>query len=93
MNDFRIEFDSNGFKQILNSAGVEHELAVQAEKIRQRAQANAPKSAFSTSTWSGNYGGGRKLASVTSAGASVYTEDSASAIEEINTKALQKAVR
>lgn len=70
MNEVKIEFNSDGFKEILESAGVEAVVRSAAETIRTKAEANLndPKSeGYTLTTWMGSYGGGRWIGSVTGA--------------------------
>ena len=69
MNEVKIEFISDGFKQILESEGVESVVRGAAENIRARANANIqePSEGYTVSTWHGGYGGGRWVGSVTGA--------------------------
>ena len=83
----RLEFISEGFKQILESEGV-HDLVQQtAEEICDRANAanNRGGEGFTTSVIQGNYGGGRWIGFV-------KTTDKQSMIAESEDKALSGAV-
>lgn len=84
----KIKFISEGFKQILNSSGVEALVRSEAEKIAAKAESNisGDSEGFSVKTWQGGYGGGRWIASVT-------TTDHASRVAEAEDKALTKAVK
>ena len=64
--EIKIEFISEGFRQILMSDGVKNAVASAAEKIQTEANSGAADSqGFSANTWVGGYGGGRYVASVT----------------------------
>lgn len=69
MKEVKIEFISDGFKEILSSAGVESVVRSAAEDIRTRAEANLNEKSngYTVSTWMGSYGGGRWIGSVTGA--------------------------
>lgn len=69
MNEVKIQFISDGFKQILESEGVEAVVRSAAETIRANANANLQESSegYTVSTWKGGYGGGRWIGSVTGA--------------------------
>lgn len=59
MSETRIEFNSDGFRQILLSEGC-HELVQEtADSIAEKANANAGTDGFKASTQVGGYGGGR----------------------------------
>ena len=83
----KIEFISDGFKQILNSPGVQAAVLAEAEKIAAKANANitGESSGFEAHAWQGNYGGGRWIASAS-------TTDYASMRAESEDKALTRAV-
>lgn len=69
MNEVKIQFISDGFRQILQSEGVESVVRSAAETIRANANANldGPSEGYTVSTWMGSYGGGRWIGSVTGA--------------------------
>lgn len=83
----RIEFISEGFKEILNSEGVRAAVLAEAEKIAAKANANMHEESagFEAHAWQGNYGGGRWIASAS-------TTDYASMKAESEDKALTRAV-
>ena len=83
----KIEFKSEGFRQILNSGGVQGAVASAAEAIQARANANLQENSegFSSHVWQGGYGGGRWIGSVN-------TTDHASMVAEAEEKALSRAV-
>lgn len=83
----KIEFISEGFRQILMSEGVRSLVQQTADDIKSRADANIMEESegFSANVWPGGYGGGRWVGSVT-------TTDRASIIAESEEKALSKAV-
>lgn len=87
MNIVKLKFKSKGFREILTSGGVQSAVGSAAAAIQSKANANAPASAggFSCKTWSGKYGGGRWVASVS-------TTDFASRVAESKDKALSRAV-
>ena len=76
----RIEFQSAGFKEVLNSPKVEAELLRRAQRI-----ANAAGPGFEASVYRGGFGGGRHVASVRSA-------DRESRLAEAEDKALSRAI-
>lgn len=88
MSEIKIEFISDGFRQILESAGVKAAVESAANDIKNKADANITEESagFSVNTWKGSYGGGRWVASVT-------TTDRASIVAESENKALTKAVK
>lgn len=61
----RIEFISEGFKQILQSEGVKEMISAKAEEIATRANANGDCEGFKATTMLGGYGGGRWIGFVT----------------------------
>lgn len=83
----RIEFSSDGFREILLSSGVKDLVSSQAEVIKNRANGNLTEEsdAFEADTFRGNYGGGRWIGVVS-------TTDYASQKAEAEDKALSKAV-
>lgn len=87
MNEVKIEFNSDGFREILLSPGVESAVRSAAESIRNKAESNLDGSSdgYSVSTWQGDYGGGRWIASVTGS-------DNAANKAESEYKALSGAV-
>ena len=64
--EINIEFISAGFRQILLSDGTRNAVTSAAEKIQAEANSSVNGKGFSANTWTGNYGGGRYVASVTS---------------------------
>lgn len=83
-----IKFKSEGFREILNSGGVQGAVAAAAANIQARANANLHEDSegFSSHVWQGGYGGGRWIGSVN-------TTDHASMVAEAEDKALSRAVR
>ena len=83
----RLQFISEGFRQILTSSEVQALVSETADNIKARADANITEESdgFKSRTWLGNYGGGRWIGSVS-------TTDKASMIAEAENKALSKAV-
>ena len=61
-NEVKIEFNSDGFRQILMSEGVKSVVLSEAEKIQTKANDNGDEH-FSAKAWTGGYGGGRWVAS------------------------------
>lgn len=84
---WKIKFNSDGFKQILNSDGCKAVVESAAKTIQDKANANLTEESegFSMHSWQGNYGGGRWIASVN-------TTDYASCKAEAENKALSRAV-
>ena len=82
----KIEFVSTGFKEILNSSGVESEIRRQTEMVCERANANleAESEGFKSEVFTGD-GQGRVVGVV-------YTTDHASRVAEAEDKALSRAV-
>lgn len=75
--EINIEFNSEGFHQILMSEGVKNAVTSAAEKIQSEANAGASGSkGFSAKTWVGGYGGGRYVASVTAIDQKASTAES-----------------
>ena len=84
--DIKIEFISEGFRQILLSEGTKSVVTSAAEKIQAEANSGLTNSqGFSANTWVGGYGGGRYVASVTSI-------DRAAAAAEAENQVLTRAV-
>ena len=83
----KLEFISDGFRQILNSEGVKSVVQSEAERIKAAADSGIIEESegFSANVWTGNYGGGRWVGSVT-------TTDAASSMAESENKVLTKAV-
>ena len=83
----RIKFNSQGFKDILCSGGVQNVVTSAAANIQSKANANNTRGGegFNAETWMGAYGGGRWVASV-------FTTDLKSRIAEAEDKALSRAV-
>lgn len=76
-----IKFISEGFKQILNSPGVQAVVEAKASEIQANANA-ASGEHFKSKTWQGSYGGGRWI------GSAFATEEA-----EAEHKSLSGAVR
>lgn len=84
--EIRIQFISEGFRQILLSGGTQDLVQTTADEIKARADSAAPDSeGFEAHTWQGGYGGGRWIGSVT-------TTDRASRLAEAEHNALSGAV-
>ena len=87
----RLEFLSEGFKEILTGAGVQNLVAEATQKIQAQANANAAgeldddSEVFSAKTWLGGFGGGRWVGSVS-------TTDHSTMVAEAENKALSRAV-
>lgn len=83
----KIQFVSAGFKEILNSPGVESIIRQHTEAIGERANANlhVESEGYKTKVFTG--GGQGRVVGV------VYTTDHASMVAETEDKALSKAVR
>jgi hypothetical protein len=86
-DDVRIQFDSAGFKALLESDGVCDLVTDTAEDIAQRANANGNTDGFATSVMRGGYGGGRWIAFAKSTTAEATK---AEAEEKALTRALQE---
>lgn len=84
---WELTFNSDGFKAILNSEGVKGAVESAAAGIQERANANLTEDSegYSMHSWTGNYGGGRWVASVS-------TTDYASQKAEAENKCLSRAV-
>ena len=84
----KIEFVSDGFKEILNSDGVKGVVDKAAQDIKSRADASihGESSGFAAYTYKGGFGGGRWVGIVS-------TTDVASMVAESEEKALTKAVK
>lgn len=85
----RIEFDSNGFREVLESGEVNALVAGQAAEIQARANANTGQfktEGFGTKVLKGGYGGGRWIAHV-------FAIDYGARAAEAENKALTKAVK
>lgn len=84
----RLEFISNGFRQILKSDGVKGLVQKQTDTIKDRANANLNEDSegFSSDVIYGGFGGGRWVGFV-------GTTDAASQRAEAEDKALSRAVR
>lgn len=67
MGDTRIVFNSEGFRQVLTSAGTKDLITQTTNEIRDRANANNTRGGdgFVASVIEGNYGGGRWVGFVT----------------------------
>ena len=87
----RIEFNSEGFREILTGAGVQSAVSEATQKIQAQANANAAgdlaegSDGFSVKTWLGGFGGGRWVGSVS-------TTDHSTMVAEAENKALSRAV-
>lgn len=83
----RIEFNSDGFRQVLLSEGVRELVTTTTEDIRDKADANNNYGGegFSSTVQVGGYGGGRWIGFV-------GTTDKASMIAESEDKALTRAL-
>lgn len=90
-SQIRLEFISDGFKEILTGASVQSVINEATQKIQAQANANASgeldddSEGFSARTWLGNYGGGRWVGSVS-------TTDHSTMVAEAENKALSRAV-
>lgn len=62
MADIKIEFNSDGFRQILMSEGMKSCVLAEAQKIQEKANDNS-NGHFTAKVWAGGYGGGRWVAS------------------------------
>ena len=84
----KLEFVSQGFKEILESDGVKGLVESATETIKQRADSDitGESEGFSASVYKGNYGGGRWVGMV-------HTTDYESKRAESEDKSLTKAVR
>ena len=87
----RLQFISEGFKEILTGAGVQSAVSEATQAIQARANANAAgeldedSDGYSARTWLGGYGGGRWVGSVS-------TTDHSTMVAEVENKALSRAV-
>lgn len=87
----RLEFNSDGFREILTGAGVQSVVSETTQKIQAQANANAAgeldenSEGFSARTWLGGFGGGRWVGSVS-------TTDHSTMVAEAENKALSRAV-
>lgn len=87
----RLEFLSDGFKEILTGAGVQNLVSEATQKIQAQANANAAgeldedSEGFSAKTWLGGFGGGRWVGSVS-------TTDHSTMVAEAENKVLSRAV-
>lgn len=87
----RIEFNSEGFREILTGAGVQSAVSEATQKIQAQANANAAgdlaesSDGFSAKTWLGGFGGVRWVGSVS-------TTDHSTMVAEAENKALSRAV-
>ena len=83
----RIEFQSEGFRQILTSQGCHDAVQSVADGIKDRADGNNARGGegFRSNVEIGNYGGGRWIGFVS-------TTDRASMIAEAEDKALTRAI-
>jgi len=87
----RLEFNSDGFREILTGAGVQSVVSEATQKIQAQANANAAgeldenSEGFSARTWLGGFGGGRWVGSVS-------TTDHSTMVAEAENKALSRAV-
>ena len=91
VKQIRIEFNSEGFREILTGAGVQSSVSEATKKIQAQANANAAgeldedSEGFSAKTWLGGFGGGRWVGSVS-------TTDHSTMVAEAENKALSRAV-
>lgn len=85
MSSARIEFLSDGFRQILLSDGTKQLVTETAENIAARANANGGVDGFIPTVIVGGYGGGRYIGFVNAT-------DKASLIAESEDKALTRAI-
>ena len=81
----RMEFISQGFKDVLYSSGTKEVLQSTADEIRDRANMEVPEG-FESRVQAGGYGGGRYIAFV-------RTATNEAALEESENMTLTKAVR
>ena len=87
----RLEFNSDGFREILTGAGVQSAVSEATQKIQAQANANAAgeldenSEGFSARMWIGGFGGGRWVGSVS-------TTDHSTMVAEAENKALSRAV-
>lgn len=83
----RLEFISDGFREILMSGEVQALVSSTTESIQAKANANLTEESegFKAKTWQGGYGGGRWIGTVS-------TTDHESMVAESENKALSKAV-
>lgn len=87
----RLQFNSDGFREILTGAGVQSVVSEATRKIQAQANANAAgeldenSEGFSAKTWLGGFGGGRWVGSVS-------TTDHSTMVAEAENKALSRAV-
>ena len=87
----RLQFISEGFKEILTGAGVQSAVSEATQAIQARANANAAgeldedSDGYSARTWLGGYGGGRWVGSVS-------TTDHSTMVAEAENKVLSRAV-
>lgn len=87
----RLEFNSDGFREILTGTGVQSVVSEATQKIQAQANANAAgeldenSEGFSAKTWLGGFGGGRWVGSVS-------TTDHSTMVAEAENKALSRAV-
>ena len=83
-----IEFNPDGFREILLSDGVKSVVQSATDSIKAKADANISGDSvgFSSNVWRGNYGGGRWIGNVT-------TTDHESMVAESEDKALTRAVK
>ena len=87
MGEIKLEFISEGFKEILESDGVKTAVENAANEIAKRADnyVDSDSDGFRAHTWMSNIGGGRWAGSV-------WTTDYKSMAAEAENKALSKAV-
>lgn len=83
----RIEFNTDGFREILMGDGVKDAVESVTTDIQERANGNLTEESegFRASVWQGGFGGGRWIGTVS-------TTDLASKIAESEDKALSRAV-
>ena len=84
----RLQFISDGFREILLSDGVKSLVEENAKKIQEKANSgiDGQSEGFLANVWQGQYGGGRWIGSVT-------TTDFESQKAEAENKVLSKAVK
>ena len=90
MSEIKIEFNSDGFRQILTSAGVKDAVESAANSIKDKATSNLSgefqTDGYKVTTMIGGYGGGRYVSFV-------QPVDHGAMLEEAEHKTLVKAVK
>lgn len=83
----KIEFISEGFREILCSGGVQSTVASAAAQVQSRANSyvDGETEGFALNTFMGNYGGGRWVSSV-------YTTDHETCVAQSENQALVRAL-